>query len=87
MVMRKKHGLVYLWTGEGAGKTTSALGVALRSVGHGKKVVIIQFLKGQKNIGEYKIKKRLEPEYEIRQFGRSKFINPNNPEPEDYELA
>ena len=85
--MSRKSGLVYLWTGKGAGKTTSALGVSLRAVGHGKKVVIIQFLKGKKNIGEYKIKKRLEPEYEIHQFGRSKFINPNNPDPEDYKLA
>jgi len=83
--MRK--GLVYLWTGKGAGKTTSALGVALRAVGHGKKVVIIQFLKGKKNIGEYKIKERLRPEYEIYQFGRSKFINPKKPDPEDYKLA
>ena len=85
--MKQKHGLVYLWTGHGAGKTTSALGVALRAVGHGKKVVVIQFLKGQKDIGEYKIQKRLKPEYEIYQFGKSKFINPKNPDPEDYELA
>ena len=82
-----RRGLVYLWTGKGAGKTTSALGVALRAVGHGKKVVIIQFLKGKKSIGEYKIKERLKPEYEIYQFGRSKFINPKKPEPEDYKLA
>jgi len=85
--MKQKHGLVYLWTGHGAGKTTSALGVALRAVGHKKKVVIIQFLKGQKDIGEYKIKKRLKPEYEIYQFGKSKFINPKNPDPKDYKLA
>ncbi|NCN39450.1 MAG: cob(I)yrinic acid a,c-diamide adenosyltransferase [Candidatus Aenigmarchaeota archaeon] len=85
--MKQKRGLVYLWTGHGAGKTTSALGVALRSIGHGKKVVVIQFLKGRKDIGEYKIKERLKPEYEIYQFGRSKFINPKNPDPEDYMLA
>ncbi len=85
--MKQKHGLVYLWTGHGAGKTTSALGVALRAVGHGKKVVVIQFLKGQKDIGEYKIQKRLKPEYEIYQFGKSEFINPKNPDSEDYELV
>ena len=50
---------IYLWTGTGAGKTTSALGVALRCLGHNKKVVIIQFMKGRKNIGEYKIRKKL----------------------------
>ena len=85
--MIQRRGLVYLWTGKGAGKTTSALGVALRSIGHNKKVVIIQFLKGQKGIGEYKIRKRLGPKYEIHQFGRFDFINPNSPEEEDYELA
>ncbi len=38
-------GYVYLYTGTGAGKTTNALGLALRSVGHRRTVVIIQFLK------------------------------------------
>jgi cob(I)alamin adenosyltransferase len=82
-----ERGPVYLWTVKGAGKTTSALGVALRAVGHGKKVLIIQFLKGRKEIGEYKIKDKLDPEYEIYQFGRSKFIDPKNPDTEDYRLA
>ena len=63
-------GYVYLWTGTGGGKTTNALGLALRSVGHEHKVVIIQFLKWWKNIGEYKIQKRMKPYYEIHQFGR-----------------
>lgn len=85
--MSRKKGLIYLWTGEGAGKTTSALGVALRCVGHGLKVIVIQFLKGWKDIGEYKIMRRLKPEYEIYQFGRSEFIDPKNPEEIDYELA
>ena len=44
-------GNIYLWTGNGAGKTTSALGVSLRAIGHNKKVVIIQFMKGWKNTG------------------------------------
>ncbi len=63
-------GLIYLYTGSGAGKTTNALGLALRCVGHKKKVVIIQFMKWWKNIGEYKIKNMLKPYYEIYQFGR-----------------
>ena len=84
---KRMRGLVYLWTGEGAGKTTSALGVALRAVGHGKKVVIIQFLKGRKDIGEYKIKDRLKPYYEIYQFGRPELIDPMHPKKIDYELA
>jgi cob(I)alamin adenosyltransferase len=63
-------GYIYLYTGTGAGKTTNALGLALRSIGHKRKVVIIQFLKWWKNTGEYKIKKMLGPYYEIYQFGR-----------------
>ncbi|NOQ48313.1 MAG: cob(I)yrinic acid a,c-diamide adenosyltransferase [Methanococcoides sp.] len=80
-------GMVYLYTGEGEGKSTSAFGLALRAVGHGYKVIIIQFMKDRKYIGEYKIKDRLSPEYEIYQFGRKEFINLKNPEPEDYKLA
>lgn len=63
-------GYVYLWTGTGGGKTTNALGLALRSIGHGQKVVIIQFMKWWKKTGEYKIKNKLKPNYEIYQFGR-----------------
>jgi cob(I)alamin adenosyltransferase len=63
-------GYVYLYTGTGAGKTTNALGLALRSIGHKHRVVIIQFFKGWKNIGEYKIRNKLKPYYEIYQFGR-----------------
>lgn len=80
--------LVYLWTGEGWGKSTSAFGAALRAVGHGYKVVIIQFMKGRKDeIGEYRIRGKLAPLYEIRQFGRKGFVNLENPSPEDKQLA
>ncbi len=82
-----KTGNIYLWTGEGAGKTTSALGVALRAVGQGKKVVIIQFMKGRKNIGEYKVRKKLGHLYEIHQFGRKGWVNIKNPSEKDKELA
>jgi cob(I)alamin adenosyltransferase len=63
-------GYVYLYTGTGAGKTTNALGLALRTVGQNQKVVIIQFMKWWKKTGEYKIKNKLKPHYEIYQFGR-----------------
>jgi cob(I)alamin adenosyltransferase len=82
-----ERGLVYLYTGEGEGKTTNALGLALRAIGHGYKVIIIQFMKGRKDIGEYKIKERLSPEYEIYQFGREEFIDLYNPSPEDVRRA
>ncbi len=67
-------GHVYLFYGTGAGKTTNALGLALRSVGHERRVVIAQFLKWWTETGEYKIRERLRPYYEIRQFGRPGWI-------------
>jgi len=85
--MKAKKPLVYLWTGEGAGKTTSALGVALRSIGWNHKVVIIQFMKGWKNIGEYRIAKKLGKNYEIHQFGRKQFVNMKKPAKEDIKIA
>jgi len=80
-------GKIHLYTGEGEGKTTTALGLALRAVGHGYKVIIIQFMKGRKKIGEYLIKERLAPEYEIYQFGKQEFVNLENPSEEDKKLA
>jgi cob(I)alamin adenosyltransferase len=78
---------IYLWTGNGAGKTTSALGVALRCAGQKKKAVIIQFMKGRKDIGEYKIRNKLKPYYEIHQFGTRQFINLKKPSCKDIENA
>ena len=63
-----------MYYGTGGGKTANALGLALRSVGHGKKVVLIQFLKWEKDVGEYLIKDRLKPFYEIYQFGREAWL-------------
>ena len=76
-----------IYTGEGAGKTLAAFGLALRAIGHGQKVVIVQFLKGRKDVGEYKVKERLSPNLEIYQFGREGFVSIRNPERVDHELA
>ena len=65
----------------------NALGLALRSVGHKRRVVIIQFLKWWKNTGEYKIRKLLEPYYEIYQFGRKGWHGLGNLDEEDKKLA
>lgn len=79
---------VYLWTGLGWGKTTSALGVALRAIGHGYKAVIVQFMKGWGDaVGEYKAREKLAPLYEIKQFGRKGWVNLKNPAKEDKALA
>jgi cob(I)alamin adenosyltransferase len=67
-------GYIYLYYGTGGGKTANALGLALRSVGHKKRVVIIQFLKWRKETGEFLIKDRLAPYYEIYQFGRKAWL-------------
>ncbi|MBU5557577.1 MAG: cob(I)yrinic acid a,c-diamide adenosyltransferase [Candidatus Aenigmatarchaeota archaeon] len=80
-------GSVYLYTGDGAGKTTAALGLAMRSLGWGHKVIIVQFMKGRKNIGEYRIAKKLGALYEIHQFGRRGWVNVYKPEKKDIELA
>jgi cob(I)alamin adenosyltransferase len=79
---------VYLWTGPGWGKTTSALGAAIRSIGHGYKVTVIQFMKGRKDrIGEYHVRKKLGSKYEIKQFGRPGFVKLSKPSSKDKELA
>lgn len=80
-------GYIYLYTGTGGGKTTNALGLALRSVGHKHKVVIIQFLKWWKTIGEWKIRKMLAPQYEIYQFGRRGWEGLKNLDERDRRLA
>ena len=78
---------IYIYTGSGEGKTVAALGLALRALGHGKKVVVFQFLKGRKDIGEYKIRKKLGPRFKIYQFGRKEFIDLKKPSSYDIKLA
>src|SRR5215471_21093580 len=63
-------GLIVVYTGNGKGKTTAALGIALRSVGHGYKVIMIQFIKGEWYYGELTSSKRLEPEFEMIAAGK-----------------
>src|SRR3989344_6749292 len=84
----RKRAVVYLWTGNGAGKTTSALGIALRAIAHDFKVIIIQFMKGWGDkVGEYRIRKRLGKNYEIHQFGRTGWVDLKNPSEHDKILA
>ncbi len=79
---------VYLWTGNGWGKSTSAFGAALRALGHGYKVSIIQFMKGRKDtIGEYHARKFLGKKFSIRQFGRKGWVNLKSPSKADKDLA
>ncbi len=83
----RKHARIHVYTGDGEGKTTTALGLALRAVGHKHRVVVVQFLKGRKYVGEYKIRNMLKPYYEIHQFGRAEFVDIDNPSKEDKRRA
>ena len=78
--------MIQVYTGEGKGKTTAAFGLALRALGNGKKVVILQFMKGRKDVGEFKMGTKIQG-LEIHQFGRPEFVDPMNPLPIDFELA
>ena len=65
-----KDGLTIVYTGKGKGKTTAALGIALRAIGYEKKICMIQFIKGSWHYGEMDSSKRLEPEFEMVVIGK-----------------
>lgn len=65
-----REGLVVVYTGGGKGKTTAALGMALRAVGHGYKICMIQFIKGSWHYGEMNSSKKLEPDFELIAVGK-----------------
>ena len=79
--------LVQVYTGNGKGKTTAALGLALRAVGHGFKVFVIQFMKGNLIYGELESAKKLSPYLTIKQMGRQTFVSKTNPHPIDIKMA
>ncbi|HAX17987.1 MAG TPA: cob(I)yrinic acid a,c-diamide adenosyltransferase [Actinobacteria bacterium] len=64
-----KKGLILINTGTGKGKTTAALGCALRAAGHKQKVLILQFIKGTMKTGELESLDKLKPYIEIKQLG------------------
>jgi cob(I)alamin adenosyltransferase len=84
---KKRQGYVHLYTGDGKGKTTAALGLAFRAAGHGLKSHIIQFMKGQIGYGELKSAKKTGGLIRITQCGRASFVSRDNPDPKDVRLA
>lgn len=80
-------GYVHVYTGNGKGKTTAALGLAFRAMGHGMKTYVGQFMKGQ-HYGELDTA-RIMPKYiTIEQYGKDTFIHVKNPPaPEDVHMA
>jgi len=84
-----EKGLVIVYTGGGKGKTTAALGMALRAVGHNQKICIIQFIKGSWHYGELNSLKRLEPEVELVRMGKGfvGIIDDKSPREEHEKIA
>jgi cob(I)alamin adenosyltransferase len=80
------RGLVIVITGNGKGKTTSAFGQALRAVGQGYKIFIMQFMKGR-DYGEFVAAKKYLPRLTVRRSGLDSFVMRDKPAPVDIELA
>jgi cob(I)alamin adenosyltransferase len=81
-----RKGLVQVYTGNGKGKTTAAFGQALRAIGQGFRVCVIQFMKGRK-YGECLAAERLIPNLTVHLCGLDSFVMRENPAPLDIELA
>ncbi len=84
MSWKEKLGLVHIYTGNGKGKTTAAFGLAVRMLGSGGKVIILQFMKAGNVYGEQK--KIAECGAVIESLGLPKFVH-GKPEPDDIEAA
>lgn len=86
MTKKNGKGLVQIFTGNGKGKTTAALGTILRAAGHGLRVFIVFFMKGDYEYGEFKALPKL-PNIEICKSGFRQFTDPLNIKPEEKEQA
>ena len=82
-----KKGLVQIYTGEGKGKTTASLGLALRAFGRGLRVRMIQFMKAPRSSGEHFAIRDLGEDFKIIPVGRKGFIFDKGPSEEDIQMA
>ena len=80
------QGMVEIFTGNGKGKTSAALGTVLRALGHGLRVHIVYFMKGNYPYGEQKVLSQL-PNVSLSKFGQDYFIDPANIKEEEREQA
>ena len=78
--------MIHIYTGNGKGKTTAALGLATRTLGNGGKVCLIQFMKGNRTYSEIRFFSKLQ-NIDIYQYGTNKFVDPDHPEPIDIKEA
>ena len=84
-----EKGLVIVYTGNGKGKTTAALGMALRAIGYDHKVCMLQFIKGSWHYGEMDSSKKLEPNFELIAVGKGfvGILDDNSPREEHEKYA
>ncbi len=84
-----EKGLVIVYTGDGKGKTTAALGMALRAIGYDHKVCMLQFIKGSWHYGEMDSSKKLEPNFELIAVGKGfvGILDDNSPREEHEKYA
>ena len=84
-----EKGLVIVYTGNGKGKTTAALGMALRAIGYDHKVCMLQFIKGSWHYGEMDSSKKLEPNFELIAVGKGfvGILDVNSPREEHEKYA
>ena len=82
-----RKGLILVYTGDGKGKTTAALGMALRAAGQGLNVFILQFMKRNRKIGEVKALARTGLPITLQQYGRRVFFRTRTCEPMDIYRA
>ena len=89
LIIKSKNGLTIVYTGKGKGKTTAALGIALRATGYKKRICMIQFIKGSWHYGEMDSSKRLEPEFEMVAIGKGfvGIIDDKSPKEDHQEIA
>src|SRR6202142_608169 len=83
-----RRGLIIVNTGPGKGKTTAAMGTALRAVGQGMRVLMLQFLKGSWHYGELDAVKAFGDKFVMKQMGRGFVkVGAEKPDPEDIRMV
>ena len=83
--MSLKKGFIHVYTGNGKGKTTAAIGLGIRAIGDGLKVIMIQFMKGRR-YSEIDVLQHIK-NFTVVQFGRDEFVSKEKPEQIDIDLA
>ena len=86
-MMKLAKGLVQVYTGNGKGKTTASLGLVFRALGHGLRIHVMQFMKGQTTYGELESAKQFADKLTIEQVGLPGFIKEGKQTEVDRNMA